>query len=106
VLIEQAELAACQPELTDPHYAFWLFPFQADPPEQCVRDLWEVGVDSSRYGSLAVVEAPNGRSGLDCPAARNMLNRTVFVPCYPEIRRPVLERAARVLARYRIGREA
>src|SRR5215210_4526075 len=62
----------------------WLFPVVVEDPEALVTSLRRRGLDASQAtSSIAVVEAPAGRSS---PAeASLMMSGVVFVPVYPEL---------------------
>lgn len=79
-------------ELADPRHTFWLLPYQCADPQQLVEQLWSVGVDSARYGSLEVVPPPASRPELRCDAAHALLDSIVFLPCYPELPPRVIRR--------------
>jgi perosamine synthetase len=98
VLIEGLGLATTHSELSDARHTFWLFAYRCEHPEKLVQSLWEVGVDSARYGSLELVPAPPGRGGLDCPVARGLLDQIVFLPCYVELPKLALARMSRCIA--------
>jgi perosamine synthetase len=62
----------------------WLFPVVVEDPEALVTSLRRRGLDASQAtSSIAVVEAPAGRSS---PAeASLMMSGVVFLPVYPEL---------------------
>jgi len=62
----------------------WLFPVVVEDPEALVASLRSRGLDASQAtSSIAVVEAPAGRSS---PAeASLMMSGVVFLPVYPEL---------------------
>ena len=97
-ILAALELEASCPELGDPAHTFWLFPYQADDPQQVVERLWRCGVDTARYGSLRVVPPPDDRPELACDEARRLLDRIVFLPCYPELSDAALRRMCGVLS--------
>jgi len=84
-LLESPQLSWPCPELGDARHTFWLFAYPSEHPEKLVEELWASGVDSARYGSLAVLPAPDGRPELDCPTAQRLLDQIVFLPCYAEL---------------------
>jgi perosamine synthetase len=62
----------------------WLFPVVVQDPEALILGFRRYGLDASRAtSSIAVVEAPEGRSS---PAeASLMMSGVVFLPMYPEL---------------------
>lgn len=97
-IVDTLRLAAHAPQLADPKHTFWLFPYPSSRPHEVVERLWSVGVDTARYGSLAVVPAPDDRPGLECDGAHQRLDATVFLPCYPELPRRVIRRMCDAIA--------
>lgn len=81
-----------QPELLDPRHTFWLFPYLCDRPEALIAHLRRNGFDATQRGRMEVVTAPADRPELSCPRARELLNRTVFLPCYPEMSPSAMDR--------------
>ncbi|WP_339728599.1 aminotransferase class I/II-fold pyridoxal phosphate-dependent enzyme [uncultured Gimesia sp.] len=84
-IIARLGLAQSQPELLDSRHSFWLFPLLSDQPETLIEYLQQQGFDSTQRGRLMVVHPPTNRPELNCPNATHLLNRTVFLPCYPEL---------------------
>ena len=84
-IIERLEFAEAYPELLDERHSFWLFPFPADDPQAVIDRLRQHGFDSARRGRLEVVPPPGDQSNLACDSAAALLDRTVFLPCYPEM---------------------
>ena len=51
-----------------------------------------------QHGSMVVVPAPRGREELDPEIARQVLEKTVFLPLYPQMPQSSLEKMARLLS--------
>ena len=67
-------------------HTHWLFPVVADDPEALVVRLRRAGLDASRKTSaIGAVPAPTGRPELDPVHARELMERVVFLPVYPEL---------------------
>lgn len=84
-IINTLGLAESQPELLDKRHSFWLFPLMNDQPADLVSHLRSHGFDLTQRGSMEVVPPPADRESLFCHRATELLNRTVFLPCYSEI---------------------
>lgn len=80
--IEGLGLAETQPELLATPHSFWLFPLVDDRPEERMAEFATHGIDAAQRGRLEVIPAPPGRPELDCPSAKELLRRTVLLPCY------------------------
>jgi perosamine synthetase len=66
------------------HRTHWLFPVVVEDPEALIVGLHRHGLDASQAtSSIAVVEAPAGRSSPT--EASLMMSGIVFVPVYPEL---------------------
>lgn len=74
-----------QPELLDARHTFWLFPLITDHADALIPYLRQHGFDTTQRGRMAVVPPPADRPELTCPMATGLLNRTLFLPCYPEM---------------------
>ena len=98
-LRQQGSLDESMAELGDSNHTFWLFPYQSAAPQQLVERLAEAGIDSTRYGRLEVVPAPQDRPELDCSSARSILDRIVFLPCYPAMSQRAMQRICQVLGK-------
>ncbi|MCA9015743.1 MAG: DegT/DnrJ/EryC1/StrS aminotransferase family protein [Planctomycetaceae bacterium] len=84
-IIARLELEQSQPELRDPRHSFWLFPLLSDHPKLLIEYLRQQGFDCTQRGRLVVVPPPADHPELNCPYVTSLLNRTVFLPCYPEL---------------------
>ena len=80
--VEWLGLQETQPELLATPHSFWLFPLVDDRPEDRVAEFAKRGIDAAQRGRLEVIPAPPGRSELKCPSAKDLLQRTVLLPCY------------------------
>jgi perosamine synthetase len=64
----------------------WLLPVVTPDPERLVTELRKRNLDASRAtSSIAAVPAPGARPDLDPSTARELMERVVFVPAYPEL---------------------
>ena len=71
-------------------------PVASPEPERLVAALRDAGFDANAATtSVDVVPAPPGRP--EAERARDLLERIVFVPAYPEIPEPAFERLLDVL---------
>lgn len=84
-IIERLGLQTAQPELLESPHTFWLLPLATAHPESLTQHLRSHGYDTTRRGSLAVLQPPDERETLACTGARNLLDHTVLLPCYPEM---------------------
>lgn len=87
--IDGLGLAETQPELLETPHSFWLFPLVDDRPEERMAEFAARGIDAAQRGRLDVVPAPPGRPELECPSAKDLLRRTVLLPCYGGVRVPL-----------------
>ncbi len=85
LIITKLELEKSQPELLDSRHTFWLFPFLTDRPDALMTFLREHGFDTTQRGRMEIVPPPTDRPELSSPMATELLSRTVFLPCYPEM---------------------
>lgn len=81
---------------------FWVCPVHSDEASELISLLRAAGIDSVHKGRLSVLEPPADRSELTCVSAHELLERTVFVPCYPELPGPVVADIASVIASHRM----
>jgi perosamine synthetase len=80
----------------DPTY--WLFPVLAADPEAAIARLRAAGFDATTgASSLAAVAAPPERPQALAPNAAWMAAHLLFVPCYPELPAPAIDRLATAL---------
>jgi perosamine synthetase len=77
----------------------WVVPVAAPEPERLIETLRAAGFDAStETTSLEVVPAPPDRP--DAAQARELIERIVFVPAYPELPEAEFERLLDVLRRF------
>lgn len=77
-------------------HTHWVVPVASPEPERLVAALRDAGFDANAATtSVDVVPAPPGRP--EAERARDLLERIVFVPAYPEIPEPAFERLLDVL---------
>lgn len=74
----------------------WVFPILVDDPGQMISSLRSEGFDATQGQSLVVVEGLPGRQG-SANTATSVLEKMVFLPCYPGISSHVLDRMAAVV---------
>ena len=78
---------------------YWVFPIMVDEPGKVVECLRSGGFDAMQHGSLVIVPPPEGREELDATTAREILEKTVFLPLYPQMPRSSLRKMAALLKR-------
>lgn len=91
-IIAELSLEAAQPELLDSRHTFWLFPFASDYADALIPYLREHGFDTTQRGRLEVLSPPEDRPLLVCPQATRLLEHVMFLPCYPELTTPAIDR--------------
>ncbi|MDF1743848.1 MAG: aminotransferase class I/II-fold pyridoxal phosphate-dependent enzyme [Gimesia sp.] len=102
-LIDKLGLEKSQPELLDPRHSFWLFPFLTDQPDALKRRLQKHGFDTTQRGRLAVVASPPDQSNFNCPLATELLNQTLFLPCYPEMTETAIDEMCELILCRKFG---
>lgn len=75
----------------------WVFPVMADNPQRLVTALLDGGFDATQGQSLCVVPAPTERAGLHALQAEQFLAKVVFLPIYPELPQPAVEKMAAIV---------
>jgi dTDP-4-amino-4,6-dideoxygalactose transaminase len=78
-------------------HSYWVFAIQSRDPARTVASLRERGFDATSVASLSVVPAPHGREHLEPRQARQILERTVYVPVYPELPEREIDAMADIL---------
>ncbi len=82
----------------------WVFPVMAEAPHRLVDALLDGGFDATQGQSLCVVPAPTDRPQMRALRAAEFLAKVVFLPIYPELPQPAVERmAAIVQSQARLG---
>ncbi|MAT14063.1 MAG: hypothetical protein CMJ46_02190 [Planctomyces sp.] len=94
-LINRLRLKKSHWELLSTPHSFWLFPYQTDQAAQLITELRRHGFDTTQRGRLEVVVSASGERR--CPQATRLLERTVFLPVYPEITNAALARMADII---------
>ena len=89
---------ACPGATMAPH-THWVFPVLVDDPDEVIALLRQSGYDATQGQSLCVVAAPAERPELDPTDARDVLEKVVFLPLYPEMPKRAVRKMARVLLR-------
>jgi len=80
------------------HHSYWTFPIWSETPDQLVHDLDRCGFDSTRGAwSVYAVPSPAPYPHLSPTQALDGMRRLVYVPVYPEVARPDLERLAHAI---------
>lgn len=105
-IIDRLSLDASQPELRDSQHSFWLFPMLTDHAALLIPYLREQGFDTTQRGRLETLPPPEDRPWLACPQAARLLDRLVFLPCYPEMTEAAIDRMCRVIQEFRPHRDA
>ncbi|MEZ5941877.1 MAG: aminotransferase class V-fold PLP-dependent enzyme [Planctomycetaceae bacterium] len=100
-LIATLKLEKTQPELLSTPHSFWLFPYLCDRPEELIAWLGQNGFDCTRRGRMELVPAPSNRQELHCAEAEELWNKTVFLPCYPELSPADMRRMGEAILAFR-----
>lgn len=100
LIIAKLRLEHSESELIDSQHTFWLFPFNTDRPEALMKFLREHGFDTTQRGRLEIVPPPPDRPELNSPTATELLNQTVFLPCYPEIPDTTINRMCELIQEF------
>ncbi len=69
----------------DDRSTHWVTPVLAPDADRLVGELRAAGFDATRWSSMAAVQRPPGHPCGDPVGARSVIERAVFVPCYPEL---------------------
>ena len=80
-----------------PFHSYWVFTLATGKPGLLVERLRESGFDATQAATLRSVPAPAGRPEAEPRVAKELLERTVYVPLYPEMSARAIERLAGVL---------
>jgi dTDP-4-amino-4,6-dideoxygalactose transaminase len=86
-----------------PH-SYWVFPLATDEPNRLIHELARHGFDATQGQSLCVVPATEGHHAKEACNATTMLEKIVFLPCYPELPLNEFERLAELARKYSIKR--
>lgn len=97
-IIGNLGLGQSQPELLDEGHSFWLFPLLCDRACELIAHLRLHGFDATQRGRMEIVAPPPDRPQLRCPRAAELLNRTVFLPCYPEMPTGAIDRMCELIS--------
>lgn len=97
-IVANLELESAQPELRDPQHSFWLFPLLSDRAADLIAELRRHGFDTTQRGRMEVVPPPPERPRLAASVASNLLERTVFLPCYPELSPRAIDRMCALIS--------
>ncbi len=84
-IIEKLGLDKTEPELLNSQHSFWLFPLITDQADELIAHLRLHGFDTTQRGRLRVLPPHSKQRELTCPMATELLDRTVMLPCYPEM---------------------
>jgi perosamine synthetase len=80
------------------HHSYWTFPIWSEAPDDLVRYLARRGFDSTRGAwSVYAVPAPALHPHLSPTQALEGMRRLVYIPVYPEVDVPTLERLAQAI---------
>lgn len=84
-IVSRLDQGQKQPGLADERHCFWLFPLITDDHGTVMEHLRTNGYDTTQRGALVVVAGPDDSEKYDCPVATELLEKTVFLPCYFEM---------------------
>ena len=76
---------------------YWVFPIMVDNPEYVIEQLRRGGFDAMQQGSMVVVPTPGQYPELDPVVARQVLEKTVFLPLYPQMPQSSLDKMVGLL---------
>ncbi len=82
------------------YHHFWVFPVWADHPQELIATLDKAGFDATQGESMRVVEKPAASPAREPIAAREMLEKMVYLPMYPELSDRAIKKLADVLVGY------
>ena len=103
-IIDRLGMVKGKTELRDFRHSFWLFPYLTDDADQLLPELRRQGFDTTQRGRMEVVSAPSDRPHLNCPQAAELLRRTLFLPCYPELSEIAIDRMCDVILQFQRDR--
>jgi len=90
------EFADC-PGISAKDHCFWVFPVLANEPRELIALLAENGFDATQGESMRIIERPHDSPALEPDAARQLLEKMVYVPLYAELSNRALVRLGDVL---------
>lgn len=76
----------------------WVLPILVPDPDRVVHELRRRGFDATRWSSMIAIEPPQGHPCGAAHGARSVLDRAVFVPCYPDMSDKAVDRLGGALA--------
>lgn len=85
LLSDRLDVSVSRPGAASLAHTHWVFPILTDNPPRLLDRLWRAGFDATQGQSLCIVDAPAGRAELAATDARAMLEKTVFLPLYPDL---------------------
>ncbi len=78
--------------------SYWVFPVLVPNPLSMVVTMRSLGLDATSRSRLSIVTPPPDRPELFPLQTLRLVERTIFLPCYPEVPPRLVRRAADVLA--------
>lgn len=82
------------------YHSFWVFPIIIDEPESIIAPLRRAGFDATCSHNLTVFTDEGKPLGQRAPVMAAMMQKTVFLPLYPEMPDREVERMARVVQQH------
>lgn len=89
----------CPAQEASPHH-YWVFPVVTDSPRELIDFLQRQGFDATQGESMRIVKRAEGSQVPEPVVARDLLDRMVYVPLYPELTAKALDRLAEVLVQF------
>ena len=96
-LADQLENCIPSPGHAASPHSFWLVPIVVDNPQLAIEILARHGFDATQGQSLCVVQPPTGREERAALEAQELMSKIIFLPCYADMPKPVLEQLAKAL---------
>ena len=78
---------------------YWVFPILTEQPNRVIDALGRAGFDATQGQSMCTVRPPVDRPELAPAVARQILEKIVYLPIYPELTLAALRKMAGVVLR-------
>jgi perosamine synthetase len=83
------------------HHSYWLFPIRVWNAEELCQQLWVAGFDAHLWPvSLCIVPSVAGMKDVIPKNALTLRQQLLFLPVYPDIGEPYLDRLARIIRQF------